>query len=153
MTRSIRWSTPTLLVLAAAAALAVPGFAAQPRTNDCWGGDCNSTASSAGFEAAGHVVYGLVIPELCLGSTGHGSHRYADFLEGFKDMQIHASGAFSTPGQQTVTIENGAETMQTSTTVANVHGKFVTPNKAEISLTIHYRSCATKHVTILGHHR
>ncbi len=61
-------------------------------------------------------------------------------------MKIHASGAFSMSGRKTVTIQNAAETVETSTTVSEVHGKFVTPTKASITLKIDYRSCGTKDV-------
>ncbi len=155
MTRFARWSTPGLLALAIAAALAVPSLAAKPRAGDCWGGDCYSGTSpkvdNSGFEVDGNVLYSLVIQESCLGSSGNGSNSRADFLEGFPEMKIDASGAFSMPGRKTVTIENAAETLETSTIVTDVHGKFVTPTKAMITLTIKYRSCGTKQVTVLGH--
>jgi hypothetical protein len=148
MTRVVRWSTPGLLALAVAAALAVPSLAAQPRAGDCWGSLCSSNGvSSAGFEAAGNVLYSMVIPESCLGGSG----KSRNYLEGFPNIKIHASGAFSMPGPKTLTNENAAETMETSTTVTDLHGKFVTPTKATITLTIHYGNCGTKHVTVLGH--
>jgi len=148
MTRVIRSSAPGLLALAVAAALAVPTLAAQPRAGDCWGSVCSSNGvSSAGFEVDANVLYSLVIPESCLGGSGSGRN----YLEGFPDIKIHASGAFSMPGPKTLTDENAAETMETSTTVTNLHGKFVSPTRAVITLTIHYGSCGTKHVTVLGH--
>jgi len=153
MIRYVRWSTLGLLALALVAALAVPSLAAQPRAGDCWGGDCYSGTSpkvyDSGFEVDSNVLYSMLIQESCLGSSGHGRN---DFLEGFMEMKIHSSGAFSTPGQHTVTIQNDADTLDTSTTVTNLHGKFVTPTKAVITLTIHYGNCGTKHVTVLGHH-
>jgi hypothetical protein len=150
MTRFVRWSAPSLLALAVAAALAVPSLAAQPRAGDCWGSLCSSSGvSSAGFEVAANVLYSLVIPEGCLGGSG----KTRNYLEGFPTMKIHASGAFSMPGPKTLTNENAAETMETSTTVTDLHGKFVTPTKAMITLTIHDGSCGTKEVTVLGHHQ
>jgi hypothetical protein len=148
MTRFARWSTPGLLAFAVAAAFAVPSLAAQPRAGDCWGSLCKSNGvSSAGFEVAANVLYSMVIPEGCLG--GSGTSR--DYLEGFPEIKIHASGAFSMAGPKTLTIENAAETSETSTTVTDLHGNFVTPTKAVITLTINHGNCGTKHVTVLGH--
>ena len=148
MTRFTRLSMPGLLAVVVALAAAVPSLAAKPRAGDCWGSDCASKgASSAGFEVAGNVLYSMVIPESCLGGSGDGR----DYLEGFPEIKIHASGAFSMPGPKTLTISNAAETTETSTTVTDLHGKFVTPTKAVITLTINYGSCGTKHLTVLGH--
>lgn len=157
MSRLVKWSTPALLALAFGAALAVPSLAAQPRAGDCWGGDCYSSASpkvdDSGFEVGNNSVEGLTIQESCLGSHGHGRNREVDRLYNFSNAEISASGTFdiTAAGDDSATIANGTESGK-NITVTNVTGKFVTPTKAEISLTIHYRSCGTKHVTILGHH-
>jgi hypothetical protein len=149
--RFIRLFVTGLIAVAVVGALASSSFAAKPRAGLCWGGSCNPLASTvkAGFEVEDNAVQGLLIPERCLGH--YGPHHQADYLFGLPGLEISSTGTFLLAERFPASLERGGQTTG-SVYVENLHGRFLSPTKAVVSLKIDHAGCGTKHVTILGHH-
>ncbi|MGO9793559.1 MAG: hypothetical protein ACLP8S_29765 [Solirubrobacteraceae bacterium] len=153
MTILAKRCAPALITLAVLAALAAPTFAAKPLGGLCWGTDCHVTQHGpvgGAFAVQHNQVQYFEISERCLGDY----HGFLNFLSVQPGMAISGSGAFSYSGRAGLSREVRAPSGAAMGNVTvDLNGRFVTPTKVSITLKIDYGSCATKHVTISGHHQ
>lgn len=128
---------------------AASGVAATPHAG-CWG-TCGGDLGPIGgyFVVQSHKIEMFVIEEKCLGTRSVPLPVGPAAIEGdelgpLPNITIDSAGRVSFNG---TTHRQTSHDQQRNVNV-QLTGRFLTATKASLSLTIHYRACGTRHLTL-----
>lgn len=138
--RAWRRAAGSALSIVLVAAFAAAAMAATPKAG-CWG-TCGGDRGPVGgfFEVSHNKVESFAASAACLGRDQFGLENG---VYDVPNLRVH-SGKFSFVG----TAKRSVSTQTFRSVHIALNGKFTTSTKATVSLTIHYKSCGTLHLTI-----
>jgi hypothetical protein len=144
--RRLRRFFPAAVLPALCLVAASPAFGAKPKGPACWGPTPRGCVSEAGpiggnISVSGgiqDVIYRFADSEKCLGI----SNGLQNEVLIATTIPIAKSGAFSFKGKAMLVV------VPPRAIPVVLSGRFLTPTLVKLTLTIHYKSCRTAHLTL-----